>query len=1086
MTEKSRYCRRNLSGVSQCRLWKQRAFRIPGTNLFGVNTQLINTNQTQERQRLSAQIIVANDSEDRYGVQQSTDSYKATELSLKEEKIGTDDFYGSVSFRNHMCKLLDIMEIRVLNASQDSLVDVVLHGKHRSVHFYVMYVFPNCKKGSRQLFIILDGAYFGEAAGESVCTRFISTESSEVIETCSCGDWSMDFDCEHLFFYRNGNFVLNRIKRILAIRSLIHPNSMDVVQLPASRRKSHRLWIWFDRNFKSTLRPTSALAVEKVVRGAKEVPFPLRLQCLRCRGIASKRGRCEHEVLIIEKKSEQQTLGIAKSDVFCEQLKESNIPTNISQTREEILESEQEEEDEMDSYVSSLERHFIRYESDDLEQSKLLLGMEGITEEEIQSGEWYQCWDINRLCRKCNRLLQYGESCEKESIKRIARSQSRVVAVHTMEHGTIHITVLDLICPYCHTTNFFDGASSGLFCLSQSTVYTRELLDYFVYLVCGMGLSFREAFEVYVRLNESKSSEFIRHGRPSMCKRRASNMCFSLYVKKLVFPSEKDLSSLFSCTKCEKVTETGDKKMKAIVIDGTAVGILANLKGFHRPHAMVERVPPNVMVLQNMLHVPAVRLVVDEMFSIGIRNANNPHFMMQLSKLQLKLDVLGLLFGELNRIKSDDAVLGRVAAVVQFVRVCFSQSSNLMASTSMGKRCDMQEEECEVKRTKKFKVRIAANLPGINLRLSMYDVGRCFCTSSLAAGVLCSEKNYSSTKVLLEEFRRIATCEHGKRLCENCIGQVLDKCHSCMEWSPQLCKLARSVCEASIDFEPNIVRAVANAISNLLSHALITKEGFQENFIQREPESARWYRQTHRDGKGLEFHAMDNWIADAELTGEVFPGRPFVRPCIDLGNSSKIENDRVCSKDYRGSKSHSAGIFTAQCACKNPKLLGISIMERNEGVSTALSVILARFKKLPDVVYYDNACNLARTVTCRMPWIHDHTRIVTDRFHYTGHICASVWDPSAYPSNDKHSTSVAESLNRLWQSSASHSRFLSAENLTAFLCVRAALLNLRSLYREMTGKKDLEEENLLVFARNKFPCSCVRCENFFTGDVDGD
>lgn len=74
----------------------------------------------------------------------------------------------------------------------------------------------------------------------------------------------------------------------------------------------------------------------------------------------------------------------------------------------------------------------------------------------------------------------------------------------------------------------------------------------------------------------------------------------------------------------------------------------------------------------------------------------------------------------------------------------------------------------------------------------------------------------------------------------------------------------------------------------------------------------------------LEFETMENWIADAEKTGEVFPGRPFVRPCIDLRSLSKAENEKVCSKNYVGSKSRTAGLFRAQWACSNRKLVGIS------------------------------------------------------------------------------------------------------------------------------------------------------------------
>jgi len=146
-----------------------------------------------------------------------------------------------------------------------------------------------------------------------------------------------------------------------------------------------------------------------------------------------------------------------------------------------------------------------------------------------------------------------------------------------------------------------------------------------------------------------------------------------------------------------------------------------------------------------------------------------------------------------------------------------------------------------------------------------------------------------------------------------------------------------------------------------------------------------------------------------------------------------------------------------------------------EGVSTALSVVLSRFRVIPRVVYYDNGCNFSKSVILRFPWLHSATRVVCDRFHYRGHVCSSVHDPDSYPSHDHHSTSGAESLNRLWNSSKSHSRFLNPDNLVPFLCARAAFINLKARLRETTGKADTEDLDIWRFGREQLPCECNRC-----------
>ncbi len=174
------------------------------------------------------------------------------------------------------------------------------------------------------------------------------------------------------------------------------------------------------------------------------------------------------------------------------------------------------------------------------------------------------------------------------------------------------------------------------------------------------------------------------------------------------------------------------------------------------------------------------------------------------------------------------------------------------------------------------------------------------------------------------------------------------------------------------------------------------------------------YNMVQRDGEGLADKGTEDWMTESQRTGEFFPGRPQVRPLLNFGSSSRKENTRTCRKNYLKSDSHSPGIFTVQCVCRHPKLIGASVMCECEGVSTALSVLLSRFKILPRVCYYDNACNMCKSVTLGCPWVYDDCIIVFDRFHYYGHTCNSVRDPNSYLSCEKHATSGKGSLNHLW------------------------------------------------------------------------
>lgn len=121
-------------------------------------------------------------------------------------------------------------------------------------------------------------------------------------------------------------------------------------------------------------------------------------------------------------------------------------------------------------------------------------------------------------------------------------------------------------------------------------------------------------------------------------------------------------------------------------------------------------------------------------------------------------------------------------------------------------------------------------------------------------------------------------------------------------------------------------------------------------------------------------------MVEASETGQVFPINPLVRLCIDFGRSKRVENSMSCRKNYRESDTHSPGIFTVQCVCRYPKLIEVSVMDECEGISTALIVLMSRFKEAPSVCYCDNGCNILKSVALRIPWLNDKFLIVSDRF----------------------------------------------------------------------------------------------------------
>ena len=99
-------------------------------------------------------------------------------------------------------------------------------------------------------------------------------------------------------------------------------------------------------------------------------------------------------------------------------------------------------------------------------------------------------------------------------------------------------------------------------------------------------------------------------------------------------------------------------------------------------------------------------------------------------------------------------------------------------------------------------------------------------------------------------------------------------------------------------------------------------------------------------------------ISGSRRNREFFPGSCVKRPGLDFAKTSRPENMTECRKHYRSSDSHFLGIFTVQCCCNFPKVLGISVFPEFEGVSIALSVLSSRIKFLCPECYLYKACNM--------------------------------------------------------------------------------------------------------------------------------
>lgn len=126
------------------------------------------------------------------------------------------------------------------------------------------------------------------------------------------------------------------------------------------------------------------------------------------------------------------------------------------------------------------------------------------------------------------------------------------------------------------------------------------------------------------------------------------------------------------------------------------------------------------------------------------------------------------------------------------------------------------------------------------------------------------------------------------------------------------------------------------------------------------------------------------------------------RLCCALANGAlcgatlHLRNDAASSSDVIGASIEARARYFHEFTQNDTELMGFYVMTRTEGVGTAMSTLLSRFKVLRGVCYYDNACNMAKSTVLRVPWVNNECILVCDRFYYKGHKFSSICDPGSY------------------------------------------------------------------------------------------
>ena len=58
-------------------------------------------------------------------------------------------------------------------------------------------------------------------------------------------------------------------------------------------------------------------------------------------------------------------------------------------------------------------------------------------------------------------------------------------------------------------------------------------------------------------------------------------------------------------------------------------------------------------------------------------------------------------------------------------------------------------------------------------------------------------------------------------------------------------------------------------------------------------DDVRMYNEKHQNGTGLNLDVTTDWVEDISRTGQIFPGNPIVRPCIEFVGTERLKKPKI-------------------------------------------------------------------------------------------------------------------------------------------------------------------------------------------------
>ena len=195
-------------------------------------------------------------------------------------------------------------------------------------------------------------------------------------------------------------------------------------------------------------------------------------------------------------------------------------------------------------------------------------------------------------------------------------------------------------------------------------------------------------------------------------------------------------------------------------------------------------------------------------------------------------------------------------------------------------------------------------------------------------------------------------------------------------------------------------------------------------------------------------------------TGVYAPRLPIVQS-VPFAPINGAEESRTCAKHAKGNTHLGPGVILLWCV-EHRCCIGFSIMTKAESPRTLYEVLATRFRVLPAIVIYDNACNVCAYAMNRNPSLFRDTQFLSDALHFPAHTnCAPTFDSARYRHLFTGASVVHEQKNRdlAWlKKKVPHMLFATFAALLVWAVSRLNMQEFAKMDRQVDGADGASDE----------------------------